>query len=61
VSGWIERLPGVIDDEFDLRPVEFHSGTGSQVTVRDGGNEAILNLTWSASALSPEPCIPEGY
>jgi hypothetical protein len=34
---------------------------GSQVKVSDGVSEAVLSLKGSASALDPEPCIPEGY
>jgi hypothetical protein len=34
---------------------------GSEVKVTDGSNEAILSLKGSASALDPEPCLPEGY
>jgi hypothetical protein len=34
---------------------------GSHVKVSDGVGEAALSLKGSASALDPEPCIPEGY
>jgi hypothetical protein len=34
---------------------------GSQVKVSDGVSEAVLSLKGSASALDPEPCVPEGY
>ena len=34
---------------------------GNQVTISDGLNESVLSLKGSASALDPEPCIPEGF
>lgn len=34
---------------------------GKQLTVSDGTNEAILSLNGSADALSPDPCMPEGW
>ena len=35
--------------------------SGTQVIVSDATNEAILSLNGSADALSPEPCMPEGW
>lgn len=35
--------------------------SGTQVIVSDATNEAILSLEGSSNALSPEPCIPDGW
>lgn len=35
--------------------------SGTQVTISDRTNQATLGLDGSANALSPEPCMPEGW